>query len=193
MVRPRLLQVFVVVLSAVARKRPPVSELGHPTHGRRGARADIAVAVTVLSALGLPASSNGEDTRGLIGHWPLAGDARDVSGQRRDAVATGVKWDAVGPSGRPASAARFDGRSAFLELPAASAPKLGTGDFSLSLWMNTPTTRDDVPGDLVSQYDAARRRGFRSACGRCRCRRWRSSPAAVRRRWSITRAAGPPS
>lgn len=98
--------------------------------------------------------------RGLVGHWPLAGDARDVSEKRRDAVATGVSWEAAGPNGRPGTAARFDGRSAFLELPAAVAPKLGTADFALSVWVNAPANHEDVPGDLVSQYDAAQRRGF---------------------------------
>jgi hypothetical protein len=98
--------------------------------------------------------------RGLVGHWPLAGDARDMSEKRRDAVATGVSWEAAGPNGRPGTAARFDGRSAFLELPAAVAPKLGPADFALSIWVNAPANHEDVPGDLVSQYDAAQRRGF---------------------------------
>ncbi len=121
----------------------------------------VLVLVAAMGAVpGLPSASAADLSRGLAGHWPLASDARDISGHGRDAVATGVVWEAAGPGGKPASAARFDGRSASIELPAAASPKLGTGDFALSVWVNSPATHEDVPGDIVSQYDAAKRRGF---------------------------------
>ena len=88
--------------------------------------------------------------RGLAGHWPLSSDARDVSGHGRDAANHGVEWSG--------GAAAFNGRDAFLET--AGEPPLGTGDFSLSLWLEVDRELDDVPGDLLSQYDAKRRRGF---------------------------------
>lgn len=46
-----------------------------------------------------------------------------------------------------------------VEIPAAEAPKLGTGDFSLATWVRCDAD-DRIPGDLVSQYDPARKRGF---------------------------------
>ena len=147
--------------SQAIRLEPQASRVGQRWTTRRLATLAVFVFAAACRLLAAGDQAAAADlTRGLVGHWPLAGDARDISGKGRDAVATGVTWDAAGPTGKPASAGRFDGRSAFLELPAAQAPKLGTGDFALSVWMNSPTTRDDVPGDLVSQYDATRRRGF---------------------------------
>jgi len=46
------------------------------------------------------------------------------------------------------------------EIPADEAPRLGTGDFSLSLWLQSEANTDRLPGDLMSQYDRAKRRGF---------------------------------
>ena len=73
-----------------------------------------------------------DETRGLIGHWPLQGDARDASGNGRDGTAHGVDFSAPGPNGKPNGAANFDGRKAFIEVPADKAPALGTKEFSLS-------------------------------------------------------------
>jgi len=46
-----------------------------------------------------------------------------------------------------------------LVIPADQSPKLGTGDFSISVWARADAT-DRITGDLVSQYDARKRRGF---------------------------------
>lgn len=46
-----------------------------------------------------------------------------------------------------------------LVIPAEQAPKLGTGDFSIAVWAKADVM-DRVTGDLVSQYDVAKRRGF---------------------------------
>jgi hypothetical protein len=89
--------------------------------------------------------------QGLAGYWPLAGDTQDKSGHGRDAMNQGVELLADG--------AAFNGRDAFLEI-AGKPELLSKGDFSLSLWIHTAKDLDDVPGDLVSQYDAQRRRGF---------------------------------
>lgn len=43
------------------------------------------------------------------------------------------------------------------EVPAAEAPRLGKGDFTLSLWLDAA---DGPGGDLLSQYDSKARRGF---------------------------------
>ncbi|MFO0868025.1 MAG: LamG-like jellyroll fold domain-containing protein [Pirellulales bacterium] len=107
-----------------------------------------------------PAVQAAEPVPGLLGHWPLAGDGRDVSGHGRHATAQGVDWQVVGPSGQPATAAGFDGRAARLEIPAAALPPLGTRDFSLSVWVRVADTQSDLPGDVLSQYDPARQRGW---------------------------------
>lgn len=46
------------------------------------------------------------------------------------------------------------------EIPAKEALRLGAGDFTLAMWLRSEEVADRLPGDLVSQYDAARRRGF---------------------------------
>lgn len=97
---------------------------------------------------------------GLVAHWPLEQDGRDVSGKRRHAQAHGVEF-ATKPSGVvPRGAARFTGRDSYLEVPAAVAPKFGKGDFSISLQVESPSNADDLPGDLLSCYDLKRKRGF---------------------------------
>jgi hypothetical protein len=45
------------------------------------------------------------------------------------------------------------------EVAAPEAPKLGTSDFSIAVWARADAA-DRVTGDLVSQYDARKRRGF---------------------------------
>jgi hypothetical protein len=46
-----------------------------------------------------------------------------------------------------------------LVLPAGQAPKLGAGDFSIAVWARADAA-DRITGDLVSQYDPKRKRGF---------------------------------
>ena len=91
--------------------------------------------------------------QGLAGHWPLAVDGRDTSDRGRDATNRGVEFRAAD------RAATFNGRDALLEV-ASDLPLLAKGDFSLALWLYTDKDLDDVLGDLVSQYDPKRRRGF---------------------------------
>ena len=73
---------------------------------------------------------------GLIGHWKLAGDAKDSSGAGRHAVNHEVKFS--GGSGA------FNGRDAWLEVPAKSLPALGRGDFSIAAWVHTERVVDDA-------------------------------------------------
>ncbi|MFP6618002.1 MAG: LamG domain-containing protein [Pirellulaceae bacterium] len=89
----------------------------------------------------------------LVGHWKLAGDTRDASGHDRHAVNHGVKWDAAGN-------AVFDGRDAWLEVPARQLPALGTGSFSVAAWIHTDQQLDDVLGDVMTCYDPRSRNGF---------------------------------
>lgn len=121
------------------------------------------VAITVLLVTVWTAGCLGAEfpSTELAGHWPLAGDARDHSPGGRDAIVKGaLDFKAAGPADRPNTAAAFKGRDTWLEVPLGGEKPLGHGDFSLSLWAYSDDKLDDVPGDLVSQYDAAVRRGF---------------------------------
>lgn len=96
----------------------------------------------------------------LIGYWPLRGNVADQSGNNLKTTARGVELDIVGPQNAPRTAGRFNGRDSVIEISDADALRLGSGDLSVSLWLNTDSKLDDVPGDLLSQYDPATRTGF---------------------------------
>ena len=89
------------------------------------------------------------DASGLVGYWPLQGDCQDHSGAGRHGINHGVELET----------AQFNGRDSFIEVPAAGL-NLGTNDFTISAWVHTEEYFDDVIGDVVSQYDAARRKGL---------------------------------
>jgi concanavalin A-like lectin/glucanase superfamily protein len=93
---------------------------------------------------------------GLLGHWPLEGDARDVTDGGHHGEARGVVFERV--EGRPA--ARFDGVGACMEVPHASPLQVGERDFSVALWVHTESALRDTLGDLVSAFDVGGRRGF---------------------------------
>ena len=98
---------------------------------------------------------------GLIAHWPLSGDAKDRSGNEHHATVSGpIEFDVSGPDGQRNGAAQFNGRDTFLRVPAAVGRAMGRGDFTLSAWVHTDASMDDVPGDIISQYDPKQRRGF---------------------------------
>lgn len=118
-----------------------------------------------IASMGAPGRhSKGADgmdlTKGLVGHWRLAGDCRDHSGRGNHAVNRGVDLGAVGPGGARATAAGFNGRDAWLEVPANDSLSLGAGDFAFTAWVHTDAVLDDVLGDIASQYDPEARKGF---------------------------------
>lgn len=97
---------------------------------------------------------------GLIAHWPLQGDSRDVSGNGLHAEAHHVRYVDSERGGRRIQAAEFDGQSSRLEIATNEQLRLGQSDFSISMWVKANAASDDVPGDLLSQYDRQNRRGF---------------------------------
>ncbi len=97
----------------------------------------------------------------LIGHWRFNGDAHDSSVHGRHAVGAGVDFQAIGPDGGPQTAAGFDGRTSALEVPSSLLPSLGTGDFSVLVRVHLADKLDDLPGEIISQYDSVARTGFR--------------------------------
>ncbi len=109
----------------------------------------------VLLSASLLAAESPKSEPGLAAHWPLAGDARESTSGKTNALIRGtVDMKAAGPS------AVFKGRGNWLEIPAEHAPHLGRGDFSVAMWMQSDEVADVVPGDLLSQYDPVKRRGF---------------------------------
>jgi hypothetical protein len=124
-----------------------------------GVSALVSSAPVAVGQLANNAAKSVDLKRDLVAHWPLAGDAQDGSPHKRHARVKGtIDWQVAGPSG--ATTAGFDGRDAALEVPAERAPQLGSGDFTWSAWINADAAVGDVPGDIVSQYDPKRRRGF---------------------------------
>ncbi len=95
-----------------------------------------------------PASSVSPEP-GLLGYWPLRGDCQDHSGNGLHGVNHGVQLED----------SAFDGRGAYIEIPASRVCQLGAKDFSFAAWVYTEKNVDDVIGDVLSQYDAANRRG----------------------------------
>jgi hypothetical protein len=98
--------------------------------------------------------------RGLVGCWKLAGDCRDYSGAGNHGENHGADLTAHGPGGKPKTAARFDGRDDYIEVPSSESLRLGASDFSISVWVRTDEVLDDILGDIVSKYDPDSRRGF---------------------------------
>ncbi len=99
--------------------------------------------------------------RQLLGHWPLAGDSQDHSVGKRHAVVHGaVDWNVAGPGGQPRTAAGFNGRDAYLEVPGSTTLGFNASGVTIAAWVYTDANIDDVPGDIASQYDEKSRGGF---------------------------------
>ena len=70
------------------------------------------------------------DEKALVGHWRLAGDCNDASGQGNHGVGRNVTF-VPGPDGSAEGAASFNGRDSVIEVPSAQALQPATGDFSI--------------------------------------------------------------
>jgi len=96
----------------------------------------------------------------LIGHWPLQNDAADHSAGHLQSAATGIEFTADGPTKRLLRAATFDGRTSVIDITETQALQPGTQPFSVAAWISIKEDIDDVPGDILSQYDSKTRTGF---------------------------------
>ncbi|MCF6311487.1 MAG: hypothetical protein L3J39_03465 [Verrucomicrobiales bacterium] len=101
----------------------------------------------------LPAVLAQKQDETLIADWKLKGDAMDHSGQGIHLSNHGIEWDKK-------RAASFNGRSSYLSVPHHQMQNLGSGDFTISLWVFTEENMDDNIGDLISKYDPVTRKGF---------------------------------
>ena len=92
----------------------------------------------------------------LIAHWPLTENTNEsVSGLNAEAHGK-VQFGPV--DGRPS--AQFNGLDSYLQVADDSKLALGTGDFSISLWVNPRRPISGIPGDLINKWDASKRRGM---------------------------------
>ncbi|MFM2096868.1 MAG: hypothetical protein RIS70_3992 [Planctomycetota bacterium] len=139
---------------------------------RRAIRIFTAVALMLSSAnLGAQTankkstSTAGRDPAGqkLVAHWPLHVNGKDASKPSSNAAVRGLVFeDGTLPSGTK-TVARFNGRDSEIEVRGENTPRLGSKEFTLSTWLQVDSELDDLPGDVLSQYDAASRRGFHLA------------------------------
>ena len=97
---------------------------------------------------------------GLLGHWRFEGNARDDSGHENHGRPHGVDFSAAGRSGRPGTAARFDGVDDCIEVKHHPGLHLGDEDFSIAAWVRLEAEHTDVIGDIASKFDPVERRGF---------------------------------
>jgi hypothetical protein len=117
----------------------------------------VSLSVCLIGAALLAPGSEKRQDRGarderLAGHWKLAADARDSSGNNRHGESRNIKY---GPQGF----AEFNGRDSYVEIPNSDALDLGAGEFTVSAWVDIEAEDDDNPGDILSQFDPATRRG----------------------------------
>lgn len=91
----------------------------------------------------------------LIAHWPLKGDLKD-----RGPYALHLRLHGGELISNETEGTQLDGRDDWLEAPDHEALKFGMQDFTLSMWVNVEKNLDDIPGDLLSQFDPIQRRGF---------------------------------
>ncbi|OGD20519.1 MAG: hypothetical protein A2W03_02185 [Candidatus Aminicenantes bacterium RBG_16_63_16] len=123
-----------------------------------GPVAGIFLALGLASAVLLrPGSANDSARRpadrGPAGFWKLAADARDYSGYGRHAAGRNIRYS-------PDGYAEFNGRDSFVEIPSSEALDPGAAEFTLSAWVDIGSSTDDNPGDILSRFDPAGRRGF---------------------------------
>lgn len=89
-------------------------------------------------------------SKGLLGYWKLFGDCKDHSGNGHDGTNHGVDL----------KNSFFDGKAAFVEVPAKESLQVGKGDFTVSSWVHTDRIIDDTLGDIFNFYDPSIRRGI---------------------------------
>jgi hypothetical protein len=73
-------------------------------------------------------------TNGLVGYYPFHGDANDYSGHGHDALASGAAF-AADRFGQTNSALDLRGPSNFIEIPYDADFRIGTNNFTYSLWL----------------------------------------------------------
>ena len=89
--------------------------------------------------------------------WSLGGP--DAATAKGTTVHKGVTFVSGHPSGK-GMAAEFDGRGGHIDYAPQPALDLGTGDFTVGVWVRLDEAGLDDQGDLVSQFDPKTRKGW---------------------------------
>lgn len=110
----------------------------------------VVVLLTAAASVASEVAPTDQLSRGLIGHWKLQGDCRDYSASENHGVNHGVQL----------SDGKFDGRRAYVEVPASPSLRLGTGDFTLTARIHVEKEINDIVGDVFEMYDPETRRGI---------------------------------
>lgn len=94
----------------------------------------------------------------LIAHWPLTADGQDAAGENHGR-ARGVAFEPAS-SDDSQTVANFDGRDDLITVPAHPSLRLGSSEFSISVWVRASDSGDDSLGDIISHRDPKTQRGF---------------------------------
>jgi hypothetical protein len=106
--------------------------------------------ILFFSALITTSCSSPQKEEGLVGYWKVQGDCKDYSGNENHGINHGVSLDS----------GSFDRKKSYIEIPSSASLKLGSGDFSISLWIQLPDPINDIVGDVVDFYDPTQRKGI---------------------------------
>ncbi len=102
----------------------------------------------------VPLNGQGSDDSDLLAHWPLDRDLRDLGPHKLAAQGQGVKFNA-----QP-GAVGLEGSGSTIMVPDNPVMALGTGDFTVALWVDPGKTGSSMGGELLSLFDPATRTGF---------------------------------
>ena len=118
-----------------------------------------AIFPTVSAVAQQPAATAATQTqlnfqKGLLLHFPFQGDAQELVSGARPTSIVATKID------QNPHAAAFSKVGSELRVAGEHAPKLGTNDFTLAMWVRCDDPTTSTTGDLISHYDANTQRGF---------------------------------
>ncbi len=122
------------------------------------AKAGIHFLIPFFFLLFFPTLSRADITTGLVGHWKfdeMSGlTAKDTSGSNNGTLNNGPTWE----QGKRGGALGFNsGSSQYVSIPDHASNRFGTGDFTLSIWIKTTTSANEVfigkyNGDANNEY-----------------------------------------
>ncbi len=119
----------------------------------------LLVSAGAVLAIAQDSNSNRYPRDGLIAHWPLQGDGKDIVGENH-ATLHRVNFVRDSVAGSSKVVAQWDGHESFMEVAKPASLIGDETDFSIALWIQAPMAYDDLPGDILSHYDAQSQRGW---------------------------------
>lgn len=98
--------------------------------------------------------------KGLLLHLKLDGTAKDHSKKKQSVTVKGSLPSGKN-TGQKTRSLAFNGRDQWLQITDNPSLTLGRKEFTISSWVYTQDSINDVLGDMASKYDRRQRRGFR--------------------------------